>query len=214
MTHPIRLRPLALLLLAGTGLLLASPACAPRAAVPPPSLAAAPVQASAPAPVTPAHPPAERLRLPGVENAARIAPGLYRGAQPTAEGLKTLQALGVRTIVNLRHAHSEDEEKTCRKLGLDYIRFPMAASKTPTDEEVRAFLQTVRDPARRPLFFHCAHGKDRTGTLAACYRMAVDGWSLDEATAEMDAFGFWPHWKDLRAYVAGFAPRAADFRPR
>ena len=30
---------------------------------------------------------------------------------------------------------------------------------------------------------------------------------MEEALAEMDAFGFHPMWKDLRAYVTGFPAR-------
>ena len=55
------------LLLAGAGLLFASPACAPRPAAP------ASVPAAAPAAF------AGRLALAGVGNAACVAPGLYRG---------------------------------------------------------------------------------------------------------------------------------------
>ena len=169
---------------------------------------------SVPAVVPPIGRAAERLARPGLENAARVAPGIYRGAQPTEEGLAALKALGVRTIVNLRHFHSEDEEKACARLGLAYVHFPMSAWDAPSDGDVRDFLAAVTDPALQPVFFHCQHGQDRTGTLCACYRMAVEGWSLPEALAEMDAFGFDPIWKDLRAYVEGFPPRAASLRTR
>ncbi len=203
-----RVKPLVVtgvLLLAAAGTLLNS-SCGNARPVPP---------AAAPDPARPFPPRrfAERLTLAGVENVGLVAPGLYRGAQPSEEGLCALKALGVRTVVNLRHFHSDEEEKACRRLGLAYRRFSTESSDAPTDEAVCAFLKTVTDPSLRPLFFHCAHGKDRTGTMAACYRMAAEGWTLDEALAEMDAFGFRMLWKDLRAYVKAFAPRAADFRP-
>jgi tyrosine-protein phosphatase SIW14 len=146
--------------------------------------------------------PAERLEgLAGLKNVARIAPGILRGAEPTDEGLRTLKAMGIRTVINLRHYHGSKEEKTCRDLGLGYERIALASSDAPRDDDVRRFLAIVTDPARQPVYFHCWRGKDRTGTLCAVYRIAVQGWSLQDALAEMDAFGPYPGYKDLRGYI-------------
>src|SRR5688572_4458943 len=43
----------------------------------------------------------------GIVQAAEIAPGVYRGGQPTHEGLVTLRDRGFKTVVNLRSHHSE-----------------------------------------------------------------------------------------------------------
>ena len=45
-------------------------------------------------------------RLPearGVAYAAEVAPGLYRGGQPDADGIAWLKSIGVKTVINLRH---------------------------------------------------------------------------------------------------------------
>jgi hypothetical protein len=42
----------------------------------------------------------------GVAYAAEVAPGLYRGGQPDADGIAWLKSLGVKTILNLRHYRS------------------------------------------------------------------------------------------------------------
>ena len=149
----------------------------------------------------------------GLGNFGRVAEGLYRGAQPTDEGLDSLKAMGVRTVVNLRHFHGSREEQACRDRGLDYVRIQLASSDAPTDEDVKRFLEVATDPGRRPLYFHCMHGQDRTGTMCAAYRMAVDGWPLEKALSEMDAFGFNPLWKDLRAYVRSVPGRLNRIRP-
>jgi protein tyrosine/serine phosphatase len=154
----------------------------------------------------PARARAERLEnLPGLKNVGRIAPGILRGDEPSREGLQTLKAMGVKTVINLRHYHGGDEEKACRDLGLDYVRLALESSDAPRDEDVRRFLAIVTDPARQPVYFHCWRGKDRTGTLAAVYRIAVEGWPLDEALAEMDEFGFFKGYQDLRGYVKRIA---------
>jgi len=52
---------------------------------------------------------AEKIELPGLPNLHKVDDGLYRGAQPTAEGIKELEKLGVKTIVCLRATHSDKE---------------------------------------------------------------------------------------------------------
>jgi hypothetical protein len=164
----------------------------------------------------PARVPAERVHeLPGLENVARVAPGLYRGAAPRGStGLASLRKLGIKTVVNLRHYHGSREEAGCRKAGLDYVRVILRSSDAPDDEDVRRFLEVATDPARQPVYFHCWRGKDRTGVMCAAYRMAVEGWTLSEALAEMDAFGFYRGWRDLRAYAESLPARLDRVRPQ
>ena len=45
---------------------------------------------------------AEPIALEGVPNLHRISPTLYRSEQPTALGMKNLEKLGIRTVINLR----------------------------------------------------------------------------------------------------------------
>jgi len=39
-----------------------------------------------------------------------VTTNLYRGAQPTAEGVKQLKLLGIRTVINLRAFHSDKDK--------------------------------------------------------------------------------------------------------
>ncbi|MCK5172282.1 MAG: dual specificity protein phosphatase family protein [Planctomycetes bacterium] len=54
-----------------------------------------------------------------------------------------------------------------------------------------------------PVFVHCRHGADRTGTACAVYRIAVEGWSKAEAIEEMTKGGFDFHgiYKNLVDYI-------------
>lgn len=144
-----------------------------------------------------------------IENYALIAPGIGRGAQPDERGLRYLAQQGFRTVVNLRSHHSEREE--AEALGLRYVELPLRAdlfgSTAPTNEEVRRFFAIVLDPSAQPVFFHCAHGKDRTGTMAALYRIEVDGWTNEEAIEEMLAFGYHTIYQDLIDYVRAYEPQ-------
>jgi protein tyrosine/serine phosphatase len=145
------------------------------------------------------------LSEPGLPNLHRIDAGLYRGAQPDEEGFSRLRAMGVRTVVNLRSMHSDRDEIRAAGLPEDafrYVSIPMAAWAVE-DEHVIAFLKVANDPASRPVFFHCQHGADRTGTMAAAYRVAVEGWSREDASREMTegGYGFHGVWVNLLEYM-------------
>jgi protein tyrosine phosphatase (PTP) superfamily phosphohydrolase (DUF442 family) len=140
------------------------------------------------------------LERPGVANLYRVSDDLLRGAQPTAEGFSELEKFGVKTIVNLRAFHSD--EMKLRGLGLAYERIRFAIWH-PEEEDVVRFLKIVNDPERTPVFIHCQRGADRTGMIAAVYRICVQGWSRRDAIEEMTrgGYGFAPVWSHLISYI-------------
>jgi len=142
---------------------------------------------------------AEPLESAHLSNLHRVSPSLLRGAQPTAQGLEELERMGVHTVLSLRGFH-DDDLPAGSKLAREHISF-----KTwhPEDEDVVRFLRIVNDPAQQPVFVHCQWGADRTGMMCAIYRIACNGWTKDEALAEMTGggFGFHPEWTNLVEYV-------------
>lgn len=143
---------------------------------------------------------AERIELPGVPNFYKVSDDLYRGAQPTAEGMKRLEKLGIKTVVNLRSLHSD--RSGLKGAALSYEHIGMTTWNLE-DKDVIRFLKIVTDPNRTPVFVHCQHGADRTGTMCAIYRIAVQGWSKDAAIEEMTKGGFGYHsvWQNLPNYI-------------
>jgi len=143
---------------------------------------------------------ARPIQVQGVPNCHKVSDALYRGAQPDAEGMKGLKALGVRTIVNLRSFHDDEDESEGTGLALERIK---CQAMSPKDEQVVRFLQIVTDPQKQPVFVHCQHGSDRTGTMCAIYRIAVQGWSKADALSEMTkgGFGFHAIWENLEDYI-------------
>ena len=56
------------------------------------------------------------IALEGVPNLHRLTPTLYRSEQPTALGMKNLEKLGIRTVINLRAFNDDAEEVRGTKL--------------------------------------------------------------------------------------------------
>jgi protein tyrosine phosphatase len=85
---------------------------------------------------------------------------------------------------------------------LAYEHIYMKAWHPEEDDAVR-FLQIVANPRRDPVLVHCQHGADRTGTMCALYRVAVQGWSKKEAVEEMSQgeFGFHGIWDNLIRWI-------------
>ncbi len=142
---------------------------------------------------------AEPLERPGLPNLHRVSPLFYRGAQPTRAGFFELSRLGVKSVLSLRSLHADSIPIDAN---LQYERISFKAWH-PEDEDVVRFLRFVADPAHQPVFVHCQWGSDRTGMLSAIERIALEGWTKDEALAEMTrgGFGFHPEWQNMVEYV-------------
>jgi len=123
---------------------------------------------------------------------------LYRSGQPDRRDLKRLRdAYGIRTIVNLRRADEQDgaeglslseERLAVEQLGLRFFHLPMDGDAKVDPNTVNRWLEIAEAPENHPILIHCKAGVDRTGLLAAAYRIRVQRWSpqkaLDEATSE------------------------------
>jgi protein tyrosine/serine phosphatase len=140
------------------------------------------------------------IELEGVSNFFKVTEDLYRGEQPTTEGMKNLQKMGIKTIINLRLLHSDDEKLEATNLQQVDIR---VEAWDADEDEVIDFLKVATDPARQPVFVHCKHGADRTWMMCAIYRMVVNGWDRTDAIQEMTRgdFGYHRIWKDLVRYL-------------
>jgi len=143
---------------------------------------------------------AQPLTRPGLSNLHKVSDDLYRGAQPTAEGIEQLDALGIKTIISLRS--SDTDHRFLGQAGLTYEHIPMVAWNAE-DEDVVRLLRIVTDENRLPVFVHCRRGADRTGLMVAVYRIVVQGWSKEQAIDEMTqgGFRFYSGWRNLPRYI-------------
>jgi hypothetical protein len=128
--------------------------------------------------------------LPGLTNFARVSDDLYRGAEPTQEGLAYLATIGVKTVLSLCEFYDLDwfDPGHVRSLGMGYVSRPCNPWH-PELEDVSWFLR-ILTTTLLPVYIHCRQGCDRTGLLIACYRISVQGWPKKDAIAELRAFGY------------------------
>jgi protein tyrosine phosphatase (PTP) superfamily phosphohydrolase (DUF442 family) len=141
--------------------------------------------------------------LCGLSNVGRLSPGIFRGAQPLPEGYETLKAMGIKTIINLRSQHGE--KAVVEAAGMQSIEIPMSVFRSVDIGQVNNIINSMINPDNQPVYIHCKLGQDRTGVVIAAYRMRVDGWSLSEAEAEMQSFGFNDLWIKLKKFVRKYA---------
>ncbi|HEY9682490.1 MAG TPA: tyrosine-protein phosphatase [Oculatellaceae cyanobacterium] len=150
-------------------------------------------------------------------NFHEVHPYLYRGGEPTEEGLHQLKAMGVGTLIDLR-APSEmkvNEKQIATRLGLNYINLVMD-SHAPTKKQVDRMLHEI-DTAKeasesgrknQAVFVHCAHGSDRTGCMVGIWRVTREHWSYPETYQEMRKYYFTPKFTKLSGAVEEYAKSA------
>lgn len=100
---------------------------------------------------------------------------LYRGAELkyiTDEGIKTfLTELGIKNEVELRFEHCHEEDRSnLEPYGVTLRKCPIYACggcfSDPAKPAIREFFELLSDEKNYPIYFHCAAGADRTGTIA------------------------------------------------
>ena len=130
---------------------------------------------------------------------------LYRSGQMTVPALRRIvHDYNIRTVVCLRDSAVSGKENTseqaeqefCEKENLLYVRIPPRAweegrdGSAPVDEGIRTFLEVMADPHNHPVLVHCFAGIHRTGAYLAVYRMEHDGWTNEQAIAELEQTGY------------------------
>lgn len=132
----------------------------------------------------------EKITLPGcrLKNFYRIGNGVYRSDQPSYKCFRELEEFGIQEVLNLRNLHNDNDEAKGTAIRLHHLR--TRASRMNLDQLVNA-LRIIRD-RKGPILFHCWHGSDRTGAVAAMYRIVFQRVSKDDAIHEMteSIFGF------------------------
>jgi protein tyrosine/serine phosphatase len=142
---------------------------------------------------------------------------LYRSGQPGRGALRTMKAYyGIRSIVNLRQPDrvaedplAQEEVAFAREHGMAFYNLPVRDENFP--ELAERFLAIVAEPSNRPVLVHCAEGRERAGLMSALYRVAVSGWTPEEALREMREYGFrMEKYRQAQRFIEEYPSRAGE----
>jgi protein tyrosine/serine phosphatase len=139
----------------------------------------------------------------GIKNFGKVNDHFYRGSLPKQSDYAGLVALGVKTVISLRHRPDERVRQSAERAGMRYINLPMNVRGYPPADLAPRFISLVNDPENWPVYVYCHGGRHRTGVMTAVYRMAVEGLDVQRAYAEMRRYGFYKRWGHgpLKSYV-------------
>jgi hypothetical protein len=129
------------------------------------------------------------LRYPVSSYESKVSDTLTRGSRiDDPKNYGKLKEQGFKGIVDLT-AEGTNDEKYAKQAGLNLLNTKIIDNTAPTIDQMKQVLDFIQNPANQPAYVHCEAGKGRTGCAVACYRMAVQGWTLDQAVAEGKKFG-------------------------
>ncbi|MCC7705005.1 dual specificity protein phosphatase family protein [Janthinobacterium sp. GW460P] len=164
-------------------------------------LALAAGSAGAQAPLPPGRNAEWAMPLPQVSNLHQVTPVLYRSAKLDSADVARLQALGVKTVISLRSFHSDTQ--VLDGSGIRAVRIPVNTWAI-RDKHVIETMRSIRAAEQQgPVLLHCLHGADRTGLMAAMYRMLYQGWPREKAIDELKNGGYGYHavWRNIESYL-------------
>jgi protein tyrosine phosphatase (PTP) superfamily phosphohydrolase (DUF442 family) len=131
-----------------------------------------------------------RRLLPDLPNGGCPLAGVATAGLPRPDHFARLAAAGYRTVLDLcapEEARGFDEPAAVAAAGLEYVNFPVRSS-TPDNSVFDAARVVLRDPDRRPLFFHC-RSANRVGGLLLPYLVLDEGMSEERALREASQVG-------------------------
>lgn len=119
-----------------------------------------------------------------------VAPSIYRGSAPSPQDVLWLkEKLGIKKIVSLDEETGQRISRSCKLLGIKHIMLPLDGTRASLIKFLKHNLKDllVNDG---PTFFHCRHGKDRTGLLAALFECKYLHKKPEAAISEAKKLGF------------------------
>jgi len=137
-----------------------------------------------------------------------VEPGkVYRSGELTSGAMeRVLEDNSIVLVIDLGAHHTgldgaRREARTVEVLGVRRVLLPLFGDGTGDPNRYVEALRQMRG-AEGAVLVHCAAGAQRTGVAIALYRMIEDGWSMDEALAEAQKYGYDPADNPkLRAYL-------------
>ena len=133
-------------------------------------------------------------------NLFQMSPTLYRSALPDDGAVPLLKNLKVATVINFL---PEADGNWLTDPSITQVQLPYRTNHVDDSDVLKTLRAIQTAEASGPVLMHCKHGSDRTGLMAAMYRVVVQGWSKEDALSEMTQGGFGEsgHYRDSVRYV-------------
>jgi len=117
----------------------------------------------------------------------------YRSAQLNRDKLEYyIRRYNIRSILNLRGENPSsdwyrDELSVSATNNIKHYDIALLSTREPTENDVKQLMEIFRE-APRPILIHCQAGADRSGLVAAMWKVIVDQESKPEAEEQLSIF--------------------------
>jgi protein tyrosine/serine phosphatase len=114
----------------------------------------------------------------------------YRSAKLDRDKLEYyIEKYNIKSIVNLigedpRKPWYREEMRVSAEHNVKHYDVSLSATEEPTDEDVRKLVEIFKS-APRPVLIHCKGGSDRSGLVAAMWKVIVDKEPKSEARKQL-----------------------------
>jgi protein-tyrosine phosphatase len=140
------------------------------------------------------------LNIAGIANGWILDSMIWRGAQPATESYPLLARAGCKSVMNLRPTEEMPwEGNLVEAAGMVYYDLGWNGIIPPSEFQVIDALSIIKASRANaaPVFVHCEHGHDRTGTLCACWRVSEYHWPAWKAEVEAMKYGEVEVWMSV-----------------
>jgi protein tyrosine/serine phosphatase len=129
----------------------------------------------------------------------------YRSAQLDRDELEYyIKKYNIKSILNLRGKNQDapwymEEKKVSANHNVQHYDVSLSVSHEPTEDDVRKLMEIFKH-APRPILIHCQAGADRSGLVAAMWKVIVDKEPKSEAWKQLSIlYGHLPIGKTTAA---------------
>ncbi len=138
--------------------------------------------------------------LDGLHNVVTYGPDMICGGVPEGEeGLHTLAAMGVKTIVSVDGA--TPDVATAEKLGMRYVHLPISYNGVPEERQKELAQAITNLPG--PVYMHCHHGKHRSASALGSAMVLAGKLTPAQAEERMKVSGTSQDYQGLWQAVRG-----------
>ncbi|HAB93069.1 MAG TPA: protein-tyrosine-phosphatase [Pseudomonas sp.] len=129
----------------------------------------------------------------------KMSDSLYRSALPRAQDVEWLQQNKIQTVINF---YQKPDSLWLRDTGIEQIQIPLRTDRIDDVDVLRVLRSIASAKQKGKVLMHCKHGQNRTGLIAAMYRIVFEDWSKADAMAEMEqGFGGEARMADATRYL-------------